>query len=134
MKQLSVFIENREGRLFDVLRILGENDINIISLSLADTNDYGMLRMIVSKPQVALSILRDCGLSATLTQILAIKLPHESGSLGRALAAINDAGINIEYMYGLCADGDEAVLAIKTSDVAQAAKLLKRAGIEQWQM
>ena len=76
VKQLSVFIENREGRLFDVLETLKEGNINIVSLALADTSDYGLLRLIVSDSAKAKQVLRDKGFSAMLTEVLAVKLPH----------------------------------------------------------
>ena len=81
MKQLSVFIENREGRLEDVLNLLKEENINIISLSLADTSDYGMLRLIVSDPQKGCEALKENGFSATLNDVVAVTLPHKVGAL-----------------------------------------------------
>ena len=81
MKQLSVFIENREGRLEDVLNLLKEENINIISLSLADTSDYGMLRLIVSDPQKGREALKENGFSATLNDVVAVTLPHKVGAL-----------------------------------------------------
>ena len=130
MKQLSVFLENREGRLSDVLRILKEENINIISLSLADTSEYGMLRLLVSDPQKGKDALKRNDLSATLTDILAVQMPHQVGALEKVLTVLCDAGINIEYMYALCTGTDEAALAIKTSDLEVATNVLERAGVE----
>ena len=79
IKQLSVFIENREGRLGEVLTTLKDNNINIISLSLADTSDYGMLRMVTSSPDEAKKVLKESGFSAKLTDVLAVKLEHKVG-------------------------------------------------------
>ena len=76
LNQLSVFIENREGRLDQVLEILKKNSINIVSLSLADTSDYGLLRMIVSNPEEAKKVLREAGISAMLTPVLGVSLAH----------------------------------------------------------
>ncbi|MCL2718178.1 MAG: ACT domain-containing protein [Lachnospiraceae bacterium] len=132
MKQLSVFLENREGRLSDVLRILAENNINILSLSLADTSEYGMLRLLVSEPEAGRKALREQDLSATLTEILAVKMPHEVGSLQRILTILCDAGINIEYMYALCTGTSEAALAIKTSDPEVALNVLERSGVDMF--
>lgn len=81
VKQLSVFIENRAGRLDEVLDVLKNENINIISLSLADTSDYGMLRLIVSDPQKGQTALKEKGISAKLTDILVVKLPHQVGRL-----------------------------------------------------
>ncbi len=130
MKQLSVFLENREGRLSDVLRILTEKNINILSLSLADTSEYGMLRLLVSDPQAGKDALRENELSATLTEVLAVKMPHQVGALEKILTVLCNAGINIEYMYALCTGTDEAALAIKTSDLEVATNVLERAGVE----
>jgi hypothetical protein len=130
MKQLSVFLENREGRLADVLRILADNNINILSLSLADTSEYGMLRLLVSEPEAGKAALREHGLSATLTEILAVKMPHQVGALQKVLNQLSEAGINIEYMYALCTGTEEAALAVKTSDPEVAAGAMARAGVE----
>jgi len=130
MKQLSVFLENREGRLSDVLQILADNQINILSLSLADTSEYGMLRLLVSDPEQGKKVLRDNDMSATLTEILAVKMPHEVGALQKILTQLCEAGINIEYMYALCTGTEEAALAIKTSDPEVATSVLERAGVK----
>ena len=130
MKQLSVFLENREGRLSDVLQILAANNINILSLSLADTSEYGMLRLLVSDPEAGRKALRDHSMSATLTEILAVKMSHEVGSLQKILTMLCEAGINIEYMYALCTGTEEAALAIKTSDPEVATSVLQRAGVK----
>lgn len=134
MKQLSVFLENREGRLSDVLKILAENNINILSLSLADTSEYGMLRLLVSDPEAGKKALRERGLSATLTGILAVKMPHQVGALQKVLTVLCETGINIEYMYAMCTGTEEAALAIKTSDPEAAASVLKRAGVEFYEV
>ena len=76
IQQLSVFLENTEGRLDEVLDILAKNDVNIVALSLADTSDYGMLRMIVSEPQKGRAALKDAGITAMLTDVVALRVPH----------------------------------------------------------
>ena len=85
IQQLSVFLENREGRLDTVLKILAENDVNIVALSLADTSDYGMLRMIVSDPHKGKAALKDAGITAMLTDVVALRVPHATGSLSKAM-------------------------------------------------
>lgn len=84
MKQLSVFIENREGRLEEVLDVLKKNDVNIVSLSLADTSDYGLLRLLVTKPEAGRRALVESGFSAMLTDVLGIRLSHRVGQLSGA--------------------------------------------------
>ena len=129
LNQLSVFLENREGRLDQVLETLKNNKINIVSLSLADTSDYGMLRMIVANPEDAKRALKDAGFSAMLTPVLGVSLAHEVGSLQIALSALSKEGINIEYMYALATSGDDASFVIKTTDLEKAADVLTSKGI-----
>ena len=119
-KQLSVFIENRQGRLGEVLHVLKENNINILSLSLADTTEYGLLRLIVNNPAACKEKLSDAGFSTLLTDVLVVKISHRSGSLQDLLKVLSDNNIGIEYMYGLSIDGDEASVVIKPSALAAA--------------
>ena len=130
VNQLSVFIENREGRLEQVLETLKENNINIISLALADTSDYGLLRMIVSDPEVGKTALKEAGFSAMLTPVLAVKLSHQVGQLQILLSEICKAGINIEYTYALATGNDDASIVIKTADLQKAADILDKTGVE----
>jgi hypothetical protein len=130
MKQLSIFLENREGRLLDTLSILTEKNINILSLSLAETSDYGMLRLLVSDPEAGKTALKEKGMSATLTEVLAIKMPHQVGALQKILSVLCAEGVNIEYIYAICTYSNEAALAIKTSDPEAAMKVLKEAGVD----
>ena len=129
-KQLSVFIENRQGRLGEVLAVLKKNDVNILSLSLADTTEYGLLRILVNNPEKGKEMLIAEGFSSMITDILVIKVPHTSGSLQNILQLIADNNISIEYMYGLSIDGKNASIAMKTNDIAAACKVLKDNGIE----
>lgn len=130
IKQLSVFIENRQGRLEEVLATLKKNNVNIISLSLADTADYGLLRLIVSNPELGREALTKEGFSAMLTQVIALKLSHRVGKLQELLAVICKAEINVEYMYALSTGKDDASIVLKTSDVEKASKLILEAGAE----
>lgn len=130
MKQLSVFIENREGRLQEVLDVLKKNNVNIVSLSLADTSDYGLLRLLVNNPKAGKEALSANGFSAMLTDVLGIRLSHRVGQLQELLEVICKANINIEYMYALSTGTDDASIVIKTSDLAKAAELLKDTDVE----
>ena len=130
IKQLSVFIENREGRLEKVLKTLKDNNINIISLSLADTSDYGVLRMITSNPEDGKKVLKDNRFSAMLTDVLAVKVEHKAGELQEVLDIICNAGINVEYMYEKKKKNDDATIVIKTSNAEEAALLLQKEGAE----
>lgn len=130
IKQLSVFLENREGRLEDVLEVLKDNEVNIVSLSLADTKEFGMLRLLVDKPEAAYNALKRNGFSSRLTDVLGIKLSHRVGMLQELLAAICDEHINIEYMYALSTGKGDASMVLKTSDLESAERTLRAKGVE----
>lgn len=123
MKQLTVFIENRLGRLEEVTDILSKNNINIICISLADTSDYGMLRMIVSQPAKACEALSAEGFSSMLTDVLAVKLPHHFGTLKNVSGLLSKNELDIKYMYALTS-GNDASIVIKTSDNEKAEKII----------
>lgn len=125
VKQLSVFIENREGRLERVTEVLKQENINIVSLSLADTSEYGVLRMVVSDPDKGKKVLKDNGFSAMLTDVIAVRLPHEVGMLHKLLQVLYSADINIEYMYALATGKDNASMIVKASDPNEAVKVLE---------
>ena len=107
-----------------------EEDINIVSLSLADSSDYGLLRMIVSEADKAKASLKAKGFTAMLTPVLGVKLSHQVGQLQVLLAEICKAGINIDYMYALATGSDDASIVIKTADLDEAAAVLSKTGVE----
>lgn len=125
IKQLSVFIENQEGRLEEVLDVLKAEQVSIISLSLADTSEYGLLRMITTNPQAGQAALKKQGFAAMLTDVLAVKLSHQVGSLQEILSHVCKAGLNVEYMYALSNKEGEASIICKISNGDEAAQLLK---------
>lgn len=130
LKQLSVFIENRDGRLKEVLDVLKEGNVNIISLSLADTCDYGLLRLLVDKPEAGMATLKKNGYQSMLTDVLAVKLSHSVGQLQSLLEVICESGISIEYLYALSTGTDDASVVIKLSDLEKATKLLENTKVE----
>lgn len=132
IKQLSVFLENREGRLDEVLKTLGANDVNIVALSLADTSDYGMLRMIVSDPAKGKEVLKETGITAMLTDVVALRVPHATGSLSKAMHELVQGGINVEYMYAF-ANGADASAVMKSDDPVKAVTILKENGFDVWE-
>ena len=129
-KQISVFIENRKGRLGEVLDVLRESNVNILSMSLADTAEYGLLRIISDKPQEGRMALSAAGFSSTLTDVFILKIPHEPGALQQILRVIADEQLNVEYMYGLSVGGDEASIVVKTSDLDKADDVFARHDIQ----
>ena len=128
-KQLTVFIENRTGRLSEVLGVLKNNGVNILSLSLADTTEFGLLRLIVDRPAEGKDRLSEKGFSSLLSDVSIIKIPHKVGALQELLDAIDRGGINIEYMYGLSIDEGDAYVVLKASDAREADKILAENGI-----
>lgn len=129
IQQLSVFLENREGRLDEVLRVLAENNVNIVALSLADTSDYGMLRMIVSDPHKGRAALKEAGITAMLTDVVALRVPHETGSLAKAMHQIVEGEVNVEYMYAF-ANGSDAAAVLKSDDPGRVIDILKGSGFD----
>lgn len=129
-KQLTVFIENRAGRLSEVLGVLKENEVNILSLSLADTTEFGLLRLIVDKAALGKEKLTENGFSSLLSDVSIIKIPHKSGSLQSLLKIIDNNKINIEYMYGLSIESDEAYVVLKASDTERIDKVLDESGVK----
>ena len=129
-KQLSVFIENRKGRLGEVLQVLKDNEINILSISLADTTEYGLLRLIVNAPEKGRDVLLSAGFSSMTTDVLIIKVPHVAGSLQNILELIAKKDVNIEYMYGLSVEAEDASIVMKTNDLEVACEVLREGKID----
>ena len=129
-KQLTVFIENRSGRLSEVLNVLKENNVNILSLSLADTTEFGLLRLIVDNAALGKEKLTENGFSSLLSDVSIIQIPHKSGSLQELLKVIDASGVNIEYMYGLSIESDQAYVVLKASDIAKVDTILDTNGIK----
>ena len=129
-KQLTVFIENRSGRLSEVLNVLKNNNVNILSLSLADTTEFGMLRLIVDNAALGKEKLTESGFSSLLSDVSKIKIPHKVGSLQELLKVIDDNGVNIEYMFGLSIESDEAYVVLKASDIEKVDEILTANGIK----
>ena len=129
-KQISVFIENRKGRLGEILDVLKANGVNILSMSLADTSEYGLLRIISDKPQEGKTALSSAGFSSMLTDVFILKIPHTPGALQTILRVISDEELSVEYMYGLSTTSEEASIVVKTSDLDKADEVFEKHGIE----
>mgnify|MGYP000202388633 CR=1 FL=1 len=119
VQQLSVFLENREGRLEEVLDVLAKSNVNIVALSLADTSDYGMLRMIVSDPHKGRMALKEVGITSMLTDVVALRVPHATGSLSKAMHQIVDGEVNIELYVQLLQMEMIAAAVLKSDDPAR---------------
>lgn len=130
VKQISVFIENRSGRLREVADVLGKNSINIRALSLADTSDYGILRLIVDRPASAVGILKTAGFTLSETDVIAVEVCDKPGGLAEVLDVLGDAGINVEYMYAFVEkSSNNAVMIFRIEDVDSAIETLKNKNI-----
>jgi len=130
VKQISVFIENRSGRLREVAATLGKNKINIRALSLADTSDYGILRLIVDKPQQALSALKKANFTLSETDVIAVEVSDKPGGLAEVLDVLGEAGINVEYMYAFVEkSSNNAVMIFRIEDIDGAINVLTEKNI-----
>ncbi|MFV0361487.1 MAG: ACT domain-containing protein [Suipraeoptans sp.] len=131
IKQLSIFLENRKGRLDEVLDILAENEVNIVAMSLADTSEFGMLRMIVNNPSKGKKVLKEAEITAVLTDVVALRVSHDTGSLAKAMHKIVEAEVNIEYMYAF-ANGEDASAVLKSDALEKVIKVLRDDGFDVW--
>ena len=130
IKQLSVFLENKPGRLSVPCRALAEAGINILTLSLADTQQFGILRLIVRDVEKAREALAKAGCVARITEVVAIEVGDRPGGLAEVLDMIEQAGINLEYMYAFTfRSADRAVIVFRFEDPDKAIKLLKAKGV-----
>jgi hypothetical protein len=131
LKQISVFLENKAGRLAEVTKLLGESGINLRALSLADTIDFGVLRLIVDDPEKALEVLRENGFTASQTDVLGVEVPDRPGGLANILQILAPEGINVEYMYAFVEkSGDNALVVFRVEDVDRTVGVLQRAGVK----
>ena len=131
ISQISVFVENRPGRLADITAVLAKSSIDIRALSVADTSDYGILRLIVNDPKSAVDALRSEGMTASATQVLGIIIPDEPGGLARAIKVLSDAQISVEYAYAFITPSvGNAYVIIRVEDNDKASEILKGARIE----
>lgn len=124
IKQLSVFLENKTGRINEVTKILGKNNINMHAFSMAETTDFGILRLIVSEVDKAVEILRNENFAVMLTDVVCISCPNVAGSLSAILEHLAENQIFIEYMYAF-AEGDKANIVIRPNDIVMCQKILE---------
>ncbi|MCX5780572.1 MAG: ACT domain-containing protein [Firmicutes bacterium] len=130
-KQISVFLENKSGRLAHVTRVLGDAGINIRALSIADTSDFGILRLIVNDPIKAHKILKEAGFTVSETEVIAVRMPDSPGGLAAVLDQMSEENLNIEYLYAfLGMSGNEALVIFKVEDIKKAKVAFKNKGIK----
>ena len=130
VKQLSVFIENKSGRLVQITEILGKNQIDIRAVSIADTTSFGILRLIVDDPGRAKMVLREAGFTVSITEVIAIAIEDKPGGLSKALRVLSNAQISVEYMYAFLSREDKTAYVIfRVEDNGEAVQALRKAGI-----
>ncbi len=130
IQQLSVFLENRSGRLANITNTLGDVNVNIRAMSLADSSDFGILRLIVDNTEKAVDILKKSGFTVSLTDVVAVGISDVPGGLGRFLTLIETAGVNIEYMYAFIEkNSDQAVMIFRFNDTVRAIEKMASEGI-----
>lgn len=129
VKQIAIFLENRSGRLADISHTLAKNDINIRALSLADTADFGILRLVVSDTEHAAKVLKADGFTVGITEVMAVEVPDKPGSLDTILQIVHKAQLNIEYMYAFTKQsGETGLLLFRFDDPDAAGKAFQEAG------
>ncbi|AKL98498.1 hypothetical protein [Endomicrobium proavitum] len=123
--QVSVFIENTKGRLYDLCNVLGKNNINIKALTLAESPEFGIVRLVVDKAEDAIKIIKENGFIATIAHIVAVEVGDNPGGLASALKVLSDNNISIEYMYGFVEKkSDNALMVFKFEDIDKAIEIL----------
>ena len=131
MKQLTVFVENRKGGLAEITRLLAESGVDMKALSIADTRDFGILRLIVSEAEKAEEALKKAGFLVQITEVVGVKLPDRPGALASALDVLDQDGVNLEYLYAfLSSDPGTARVVLRVADNIEAAKILTQKGFE----
>lgn len=130
VEQISIFIENKSGRLAEVTHALGDAGINILALSLADTNDFGILRLIVDQTDLAKKTLKDKGFTVNKTDVVAVEVPDRPSGLYGILAILDQGLVNVEYMYAFVErQGGNAVIIFRFDNPEEAIQVLLRAGV-----
>lgn len=131
IKQLSIFVENKKGRLADITEILSKSGANIRALSIADTTDFGILRLIVDNPEAAALALKEAGITVSVTNVIAIGINDVPGAFAYPMRVLSDAGIDVEYMYAfITRKSEKAYVILRVADNDAAAKVLLDNGVE----
>ena len=125
IKQLSIFLEDKTGRLAQLTKLLADNDINMSAFSVADAIDYGILRVVVGRPELAAKVLKEAGYSVKMTDVVCLAVPHQPGGLYKALEILADNNVAIDYMYAFASNVDSATVVIHSDDVNRLAQVLQ---------
>ena len=128
INQLTVFVENKQGTVVSITEILSKNNINLRALSIAETEAFGILRLIVNDEEAAVKALTDAGYLLKVTEVVGVKIGDAPGKLSAVLRVLDDKNINVEYMYSYAGVDGHAKIAFKTSEPEKAVGMLKNAG------
>lgn len=123
IQQLSVFLENKAGRVSELTKILGQVGINLSAFTIAESSDFGMMRVVVSEPQRAKDLLKEHGFAVSLTDVVCLQTPNTPGSLNKALAILSENGVGIAYMYAF-AEGDHARVILSPDNLNDCVRVL----------
>ncbi len=131
IKQISVFVENKKGRLARITEVLGKADIDLVALSIADTTNFGIMRCIVSDPEKTIQLLRSHGFTASTTEVIVAEVPDQPGGLASVLDALDSAGLSVEYLYSFVrTHGKNAMILFRVEEVEAAVKVLTESGVK----
>ena len=129
LKQLTIFVENKQGSLVDITDTLAQNNVNLRALSIADTQDFGLLRLIVNDNDTAASVLQEKGYILKITEVIGVKIGDQPGKLSKALSVLAEAGVNVEYLYAFMARTEKhAYVVLRPTDNVAAEMALEAAG------
>jgi hypothetical protein len=128
IKQIAVFLENKQGRVSGCCKVLKEAGVNLRSMSIADTKEFGILRVMTDDNEKALAALKAAGFLSSIVELVGIEVPDKSGALAELLIALDEGGVNIEYMYSFAGADGHAQIGFKTAKPEQAVALLEKAG------
>ncbi|NMA96478.1 MAG: acetolactate synthase [Clostridiales bacterium] len=131
VEQISVFVENKKGRLAGITDVLAKNEVDICAISIADTTNFGILRMIVDSPKLAVETLKDAGYTVSTTQVIAVELEDKPGGLNAILTILKDNDIGIEYLYSFVKrPAKNALILFRVEETDRALQVLKRANVK----
>ncbi len=131
IKQISVFVENKKGRLAKITEVLSSAGIDLIALSIADTTNFGIMRGIVNDPDKAVSVLKENGFTASATQVIVVEVPDKTGGLAGVLKLLDEADISIEYLYSFVHTPKEnALILFRVEDIENSVKTLEKNGVK----
>ncbi|MEM1578827.1 MAG: ACT domain-containing protein [Archaeoglobaceae archaeon] len=129
IKQLSVFVENKPGRLAAVTGVLFSKGINLRAFTIADAGDFGIIRMVVDNTEKAYKALKEAGFTVTVSEVIAVEVEDKPGELFRISKALGDEGINIEYVYAFTSEKHRALIIFRVSDLEKAKNILEKMGV-----